>query len=164
MDQTGENGQKRHFLQFRSSINLLASNNPVVGKKIKNCWEIDSNYSTLQMETFGHLWKKSFLKFCIKIFSKSVILTQDNGQKAYFLAIWVIQKAFLWLLNDQAWVIHWPKHANYLVLLKYAISSQSDAPNSRKWPRSLFLAIWIIQKSIFVIFEWSSMGGTMANS
>ena len=47
--------------------------------------------------------------------------------------------------------------AHHLVLSKYALSSQSDAPNSRKWPKTSFLAIWIIQNGIFMIFEWSSM-------
>ena len=45
-----------------------------------------------------------------------------------------------------------------LVVSKYAISSWTNGPHSRKWSKNPFLAFWIIQKGIFVISEWSSMG------
>ena len=61
-------------------------------------------------------------------------------------------------------MIRWPTCAHHVVLSKYAISSQSDISNSRKWQKSLFLAIWINQKGNFLIFEWSSMSYTMAKS
>ena len=87
---------------------------------------------------------------------------QENGQKPQFWLFGSFKNAFFWFLNDQAWVIWWPNDAHRLVLSKYAISSQSDAPNSGKWPKNSFLAIWITQKGIFGIFEWSSMADTMA--
>ena len=90
--------------------------------------------------------------------------TQENGQKTHFWLFGSLKKAFLGFLNDPGRLIWWPNDAHHLVLSKYAISSQSDARNSRKWPKTSFLAIWIIQKGIFVIFEWSPMGDTMANS
>ena len=90
--------------------------------------------------------------------------TKENGQKPRFWLFGSFKKAFLWFLNDPAWAIPWLAHAHQLVLSKYAISSQSNAPNSRKWPKTWFLAIWIIQKGVFLIFEWSSMGDTMASS
>ena len=74
------------------------------------------------------------------------------------------KRHFLWLLNDPTRVITWTNHVDYLVLSEFAVSSQSDATNSRKWPKTSFLAIWIIQKGIFVLFEWSIMTGTMAKS
>ena len=55
-------------------------------------------------------------------------------------------------------------HGDYLVLSECAISSQSDALKSRKWRKPSFLAIWIIQKGIFKVYEWSIMTDTMAKS
>ena len=43
-------------------------------------------------------------------------------------------------------------------------SSQTVQSNPRKWPKNSFLAIWIIQKGIFLIFEWSSIGCMIAKS
>ena len=98
-----------------------------------------------------------FISMIIHTF-KSIRLSEFKKMaKRNLLATWTIQKGILWFLNAQTLVILWPKHENHLVLLKYAILSQSDAPNSKKWPKTSFLALWIIQKGIFVIFEWSSM-------
>ena len=55
-----------------------------------------------------------------------------------------------------------PYAGEHLVLSHYAISSRSNRPKSRKWPKTSFLALWIIQKCIFLIFEWSSMSHIMA--
>ena len=90
--------------------------------------------------------------------------TERNGQKLHFWLFRSFKHGFLRFLNDPAWVIGWPNHVDHLVPSKYAISSRTDASNSRKRPKTLFLAIWIIQKGISVVFEWSSMGHTMANS
>ena len=79
--------------------------------------------------------------------------TQENGQTPHFWLFGSFTKVFSWFLNDPAWLIRCPTHAYHLVLSEYAISSQSDAPASRKWPKTSFLAIWIIQKGIFLIFE-----------
>ena len=35
--------------------------------------------------------------------------------------------------------------------------SRNIIQNPRKWPKASFLALWIIQKCILVIFEWSFM-------
>ena len=62
------------------------------------------------------------------------------------------KRHFLWCLNDPAWRI-WQSTCHYhLVESKYATWSVSDAPNSRKWSKTSFLAIWIIQKGIFCDF------------
>ena len=45
----------------------------------------------------------------------------------------------------------------HIFLSKWAISSGSNRPKSRKRPKTCFLALWIIQKCIFVTFEWSNM-------
>ena len=78
--------------------------------------------------------------------------TQENGQKSKFWLFGSFKKSFLWFLNDPAWVIWWKTHEHHLVLLKYPISSQSDAPNLRNWAKTSFLAIWIIQKGYFCGF------------
>ena len=68
--------------------------------------------------------------------------TRENGPKPRFWLFGSFKKAFFWFLNDPAWVVWKPNRAHHLVLSKYAISSRSDAPNSRNWPKP----IWIIQK------------------
>ena len=50
-----------------------------------------------------------------------------------------------------------PNVGKHLVLSHYATSSRSNRPKSRKWPKTSFLALWVIQKCIFVTFEWSFM-------
>ena len=57
---------------------------------------------------------------------------QENGQKPHFWLFGSFKMAFLRFLNDPAWMIPWPTHTYHIVLSKYAISSQSDAPNPRK--------------------------------
>ena len=44
--------------------------------------------------------------------------TQENGQKPLFWLFGSFKKAFLRFLNDPAWVIRWPTHADHLVLSK----------------------------------------------
>ena len=61
---------------------------------------------------------------------------------------------FWTILHD---LVMLPNVRKHLVLSQYAISSRSNRPNSRKWPKTSFLALWIIQKRIFVIFDWSFM-------
>ena len=66
----------------------------------------------------------------------------------------------LWMILHD--LVTLPKVGKHLVLSQYAISSRSNRPNSRKWPKTSFLALWIIQKCIFLIFEWSSISDIMA--
>ena len=65
----------------------------------------------------------------------------------HFCAFWMI-------LHD---LVALPNVREHLILSKSAISSRSEVPNSKKWPKTSFLAIWIIQKWFFMVFEWSSM-------
>ena len=46
-----------------------------------------------------------------------------------------------------------PNAEKHLLLTKYAISSRSNRPKSRKRPKTYFLALWIIQKRILQVFE-----------
>ena len=75
--------------------------------------------------------------------------TQENYQKPRFLLFQSFKKVFIWLLNDPAWVIRWSNRVHHLVVSIYTISSQFDAPKSRKWSKFLFLAVGIIQIGIF---------------
>ena len=59
---------------------------------------------------------------------------------------------FWTILHD---LVMFPNVRKHLVLSQYAISSRSNRPNPRKWPKTSFLALWIIQKCICVTFEWS---------
>ena len=83
--------------------------------------------------------------------------------KHLFLAPWIIQKCtfeiFWMILHD---LVTLPKVGKHLLPLQHAISSRSNGPNPRKWPKTSFLALWIIQKCIFVTFEWSSIADIMA--
>ena len=65
-----------------------------------------------------------------------------------------------WMIRH--YMVRFPNVGKHLVLSRYAISSWSNRPNSRKRPKPSVLALWIIQKCIFVIFEWSSMSHIMA--
>ena len=88
--------------------------------------------------------------------------SHENGQNHRFWLFGSFKKVLLRFLIDPLWLIQWPNRADHLVLLYYAISSQSDTPKSRKQPETSFLAIWIIHKGIFLIFECSIMTDTMA--
>ena len=54
------------------------------------------------------------------------------------------KRHFLWLLNDPTQVITWTSHDDYLVPSEYAVSTQSDAPKSRKLPKTSFFAHFCI--------------------
>ena len=84
--------------------------------------------------------------------AKNLFFGSLDHSKMHLCDFWMI-------LHDLATL---PKVGKHLVLSQYAISSRSNRPNSRKWPKTSFLALWIIQKCIFVIFEWSSIGDIMA--
>ena len=76
--------------------------------------------------------------------------TLDHS-KLHFCDFWTI-------LHD---LVTLPNVGKHLVLSRYAISSWSNRSNSRKRPKPSVLALWIIQKCIFVIFEWSSISDIM---
>ena len=65
----------------------------------------------------------------------------------HFRDVWMI-------LHD---LVTLPNVKTHFVLSQYAISSRSNNANSRKWRKTSFLALWIIQKCISVMFEWSFM-------
>ena len=86
--------------------------------------------------------------------AKNLFFGLLDHSKMHFWYLWMI-------LHD---LVTLEKVGKHLVLSQYAISSRSNRPNSRKWPKTSFLAFWIIQKCIFLLFEWSSMGDDIAKS
>ena len=83
--------------------------------------------------------------------AKNLFFGSLDHSKMHFCDLWMI-------LHD---LVMLPKVGRHLVLSQYAISSQSNRPKFRKWPKTPFLALWIIQKCIFLLFEWSSMSHIM---
>ena len=143
MHLTQKNGQKPNFWLFGSfkKAFLWFLNDPVWA-----IWEYESP-----------LVKIIYYNHNMQFKVDRMLLTQGNGQKPHFWLFGLFKKAFLWFLNDPPWLIWWPHDAHHVVLSKYAMSSRSDDPNSRNWQKASFLAILIIQKGIFPIFEWSRM-------
>ena len=84
--------------------------------------------------------------------AKNLIFGSLDHSKTHFEGFWMTQHDLVVLPNVE-------KH---IVLPKYAISSGSNRPKSRKQPKTCILALWIIQKCIFVTFEWSSMSDIIA--
>ena len=83
--------------------------------------------------------------------TKNLFFGSLDHSKMHFCDLWMI-------LHD---LVTSPKVVEHLVLSQYAISSWSNRPNSRKWPKTSLSAFWIIQKCIFLIFEWSIMSHIM---
>ena len=79
--------------------------------------------------------------------TKNLFFGSLDHSKMQYCAFWMT-------LHDLIMLPYVEKH---LVLSQYAIPSRSNRPKSRKWPKTSFLTFWIIQKCIFVIFEWSFM-------
>ena len=79
--------------------------------------------------------------------AKNLIFGPLDHSITHFWDVWMI-------LHD---LVTLPNVKTHFVLSQYAISSRSNNANSRKWRKTSFLALWIIQKCISVMFEWSFM-------
>ena len=79
--------------------------------------------------------------------------TQENGQKPLFGSLDHSKMHFCDLGMILHHLVSLPKVKKHLVPSKYAISSRTNRPNSRKWPKTSFLALWIIQKCFLETFE-----------
>ena len=132
-------------------------------KNIEIWWNRSKKCDNYPSHSFTPTLRNILHFHCIKFEIHPRSRTQENDQKPHFWLFGSPKKAFLRFLNDPAWGIWQPNCQHHLVKWKYAISSRSDERNSRKWPKTSFLAVWIIQKGIFLIFEWSSMGDRRAH-
>ena len=123
MPKTQENGQKPCFWLFGSF-------------KTACFWFLNDPAWVIRWHTHAHHLVLSNMQYQVEL----MLQTQEKGQKPGFWLLGSFKKAFFWFLNDPAWALPWLAHAHQLVLSKYAISSQSNAPNSSKWPKTWFLA------------------------
>ena len=135
------NGQKPSLCRFGSFKNAILSvlNDPSQPGNCAKCWK---PFSSITICSIKSIPQTKILDMAKNLFSGNL-----DHSKMDFYDFWMIQLDLLTL----------PKVGKHLVLSQYAISSRSNRPNSRKWPKTSFLAFWIIQKWIFVIFEWSFM-------
>ena len=135
------NGQKPSLCRFGSFKNAILSvlNDPSQPGNCAKCWKPFSSITICSI--------KSIPQTKILDMAKNLFFGNLDHPKMDFYDFWMIQLDLVTL----------PKVGKHLVLSQYAISSRSNRPNSRKWPKTSFLAFWIIQKWIFVIFEWSFM-------
>ena len=140
-DQTPENGQKPLFWAFGSFKNafLISLNDPSWPGNIGESWKTFSSITICNI--------KSIQQTKLKKMAKNLFFGLLDHSKMHFCHLWMIHRDLVTL----------PKVGKHLILSHYAISSQCNRPNSRKWPKISFLALWIIQKCIFLIFEWSSL-------
>ena len=141
-DQTPENGRKPLFWHFGSSKHAFF-------------WLLNecSNMSDIMAKLLGSF---SIIKICntrlirstkLKKMAKNLFFGSLDHSKMPFCDFWMIHHDLVLL----------PKVKKHLVPSKYAISSRSNRPNTRKWPKTSILALWIIQKCILRVFEWPIM-------
>ena len=140
-DQTPENGRKSLFWLFGSFKNaiLCILNDPSWPGNIAESWK---TFSTMRICNIKSIQQTKLLKM-----AKNLIFGPLDHSIRHFRDVWMI-------LHD---LVTLPNLGKHLVLSQYAISSRSNNANSRKWPKTSFLALWIIQKCISVMFEWSFM-------
>ena len=140
-DLSPENGQKPPFWHFGSFKNafLTLLNNPSWAIKAPKRW---NSFSSIIISNI-----KSIQQTKVQKMGKNLIFGPLVHSKMHICGIWMI-------LHD---LVMLPNAGKHLFLSHYAISRRSSRPKSRKWPKTSFLALWIIQKCIFVTFEWSFM-------
>ena len=141
IDQTQENARKPIFWPFGSFKNafLWSLNDPSWPGNIAEPWKTFSSFTICNI--------KSIQQCKLQEMVKTLIFGSMDHSKMHFRDVWMI-------LHD---LITLPKVGKHLVLSQYATSSRSNRPNSRKWPKTSFGALWIIQKCISGFFEWSFM-------
>ena len=136
-DQTPENGLKHLFWLFGSFKNafLWSLNDPSWPGDVAESWK---TFSTITICNI-----KSTQQTKLQKMTKNLFFGSLDHSKMHFFDFWMILHDLVMLQNGR----------KRSVLSQYAISSWSDQPIWRKWP----ILNWIIQKYIFVIFEWSGI-------
>ena len=132
-DQTSENGQKPLFWLFGSFKNafLWLLNDPSPPGNLAESWK---TFSTITICNIKSIQETKLQKMAKNLFFGSL-----DHSKMHFCDLWMILHNLV--------MLH--KVGGHLVPSQYAISSRSNRPNSRKRPKTSFLALWIIQKCIF---------------
>ena len=126
------------FGSFKNSF-LWSLNDPSWPGNIAESWK---TFSTIKICNIKSIQQTKLLKM-----AKNLIFGSLDHSKMHFSDIWMI-------LND---LVTLPNIRKHLVLSQYPISSWSNRLNSRKWPKTSFFALWIIQKYVSVSFEWPFM-------
>ena len=121
-------------------------NDPLWPGNIAESWKTFSSFTICNI--------KSIYQTKLQKIAKNLIFGLLDHSKKHFYDLCMI-------LHD---LVTLPKVGKHLVLSQYAISRRSNRPNSRKWPKTSFLAFWIIQKCIFLLFKWSRISDTIAKS
>ena len=135
------NGQKPSLCRFGSFKNAILSvlNDPSQPGNCAKCWKPFSSITICSI--------KSIPQTKILDMAKNLFFGNLDHSKMDFYDFWIV-------LND---LMTLPNTVKQFVLSQYALSTQSNRRNSWKCPKTSFLALWIIQKCIFAIFEWSFM-------
>ena len=145
-DQSPENGQKPLFWLFGSFKNafLWHLNDPSWPGNVAECWKA---FSTITICNIELIQQTKLQKMAKNLFFGSL-----DHSKMHFCDLWMI-------LHD---LVTLPKVGTHLVLSQYAISSRSNRPNSRKWPKTSFLGYWVIQKAFLSSLNDPSWPGNIA--
>ena len=138
-DQSPENSQKPHFWLFGSFKNAFMwhLNDPSWSSNVVECWK---TFSTITLCNI-----KSIQQNKVQKMAKNLYFGSLDHSKMHF-------SDFSMIFHD---LVTLPKVGKQLLLSQYTISSRYNRSNSRKWPKTSILALWIIQKCISVTFEWS---------
>ena len=129
---------KDSFRWLKSAV-LWLLNDPSWPGNIVKCWR---TLSTITITNIKSIQQTKHQKTAQNLFFRTL-----DHSKMHFRDFWII-------LSD---LVTYPNVGKHLELSKYAISSRFKRSKSRKQPKTSFLAIWIIQKCVFLTFEWSSM-------
>ena len=126
----------------------------------------DANYAYLITHAWAVTTPKNCEPFCtiiicnIKSIQKTTLQKMTKNLFFGSLDHSQMQCCAFWMILHELVIL--PKVKKHLVLSQYTMSTRSNRPNSRKWPKTSFLPLGIIQKCNLVIFEWSSISDIMA--
>ena len=122
------------FEQFKNVFLWFLNDPPWPGNVAKN-WKPFSPFTISSIKSIQQTKQQKI--------AKNLFFGSLDHSKMHFRDFWMILQDLVTLLNV----------GKHFVLSQYAISSRSNRPKSRKQPKPSFLALWIIQKCVFVIFE-----------
>ena len=126
------------FGSFKNGFSWILNDPAWPGTLVTCC----KTFSTITICNTKSIQQAKLLKM-----AKNLIFGPSGHSKMHFCYVWMI-------LHDRVTL---PNVKKLFVLSLYAISSRSNNANTWKWPKTSFLALWIIQKRNFLMFERSFM-------
>ena len=126
------------MLLMKYVLSLYVSDPPKMSEFYLHVWPLAPHFCVRVFVYGKTAWKWPKNDYIKKMAKNSIFGYLDHSKGA----IWRI-------LNDLTQDIWWSNWVYHSILSKYAISSQSNTSNSRKRPKTSFLAIWISQKGQF---------------